>query len=281
MKKKNTIQRKFNKQLWLLRFLVKTIPLFGKRYVLSLFFTPIKYPVPEHEGLFKHGSIISREYVDNKRITAYHIGQSTKNVLLVHGWSGRASQFYKIAPALVNAGYKVFAFTAPAHGSSTDKTTHMLEFAECIAYLSHKYGPFEAILGHSLGGMATLNAIKYGTLAKKAILIGTPGYITDVVNDFVSKLSLEQNVATYIIEHLKAEYDIDFEKFSSVRVAEQMTIPGLIIHDVNDKDVSIEAARTVHKAWKTSEFLETKGLGHRFILQDEAVIKRIIDFIKK
>lgn len=279
MKRENHSIKNLKKRVKLIRLLIKIAPGIGLRYVLAVFYRPIQFPTPEHEGIFKHGSIISREYVYNKRITVYHVGKSSKNILLVHGWSGRASQFYKLAPTLVQAGYKVFTFTAPAHGTSTDKQTDLLEFAECIAYLAHKYGPFEGIVGHSLGGMAALNAINYGILTKKVVLIATPGYITDVVKDFAHKLKLDKKAVKYIIEHMKKTYTDDFEKFSATRIAKQMTIPGLIVHDTEDKDVSIECARANHAAWKTSEIFETNGLGHRLILEDSGVHKRIVDFL--
>jgi pimeloyl-ACP methyl ester carboxylesterase len=58
-----------------------------------------------------------------------------------------------------------------------------------------------------------------------------------------------------------------------------VSIPGLIIHDLDDKDVHITQARANHQEWKNSELVETKGLGHRLILSDQQVIQKIIDFI--
>ena len=246
---------------------------------LRFFFSPLRFPTPEREEPFKHSSIISRELVGGKVITVYHIGQSNKKLLLVHGWSGRATQFYALAPALVKAGYKVYTFTAPAHGSSTDKETHMLEFADCITYLSKEYGPFEAVLAHSIGGMATLNAIQQGLETKKVVLLGVPGYIKDVVADFCRRLGLNQKVENKILKYLNSQYGGDIEAYSTTRLAEKMKIPGLIIHDVDDKDVEIEFARQNHKAWSNSTFIETNGLGHRLILSDANVIKKIKEFL--
>ena len=246
---------------------------------IRFFFTPIKFPTPEREEEFKHSSIVSREEVNGKRITVYHIDKGQKNILLVHGWSGRATQFYKIAPALAKMGFKVYTFTAPAHGSSTDNQTHMLEFTDCITYLDNKYGPFEAIVAHSIGGAATLNAIKQGVKTKKVVLLGVPGYIKDIVVDFCNRLQLNDKVQNMIIKHLKEKYADDYEQFSTTRLAEQMNIPALIIHDTEDNDVDVAFARENHRIWKQSEYMETNGLGHRLILSDINVINRIKEFV--
>lgn len=265
---------------FLLSILQVIAPGIAFKTALRFFFSPIKFPTPERELPYKNSAIVSRETVNGKRITVYHVEQGKRAVLMVHGWSGRASQFYKMAPAIAKAGYKVFSFTAPAHGSSTDKQTHMLEFADCISYLDKKYGPFEAIIAHSIGGAATLNAINQGVKTKKVVLLGVPGYLKDVILDFCNKLGLNQGVLNRIIAHLKKEYAEDYEQFSTTRLAEKMTIPGLIVHDVDDKDVDIAYARENHRVWKNSRLIETNGLGHRLILSDEQVINEVLSFIK-
>lgn len=252
-----------------------------KKLALKIFYTPIKYSTPEREIAYKSSVLVSREKVNNKVITVYQEGQSNRKVLLVHGWSGRASQFHKLGPALKDAGFKVYSFTAPAHGTSTDKQTDMLEISDCVKYLDGHHGPFEAIVSHSIGSAASLNAIaNHGLTAKKAVLLGAPGAIETIVSVFCKRLKFKETIKDFLIDHLKKNYGEDYEQYSVTRFASKMTIPGLIIHDVYDHDVSVEDARENHKAWKNSEYLETKGLGHRLILSDETVINRIITFLK-
>ena len=155
----------------------------------------------------------------------------------------------------------------------------MKAFADCIAFLQQHHGPFAPIVAHSLGGAATLNAVNQAVEIKKAVLIGSPGYIKNVVQDFCHRMGFKPFVEKHLIDYLKATYDEDFEQFSTTRLAEKMTIPALIIHDEDDQDVSVKQAHQNHKAWKNSEYLETKGLGHRLILSDDDVIKRIVAFL--
>jgi hypothetical protein len=54
----------------------------------------------------------------------------------------------------------------------------------------------------------------------------------------------------------------------------------LVIHDLNDGDVSVNGAYHIEKHLKHSELLITEGLGHRKILGDSAVIETILKFIE-
>ena len=72
------------------------------------------------------------------------------------------TQLFKIADALLKEGYTTISFDAPAHGKSPGNSTIMIEFIASIFELERQFGPFEIAIGHSLGGMAVLNAAKSG-----------------------------------------------------------------------------------------------------------------------
>ena len=58
-------------------------------------------------------------------------------------------------------------------------------------------------------------------------------------------------------------------------------VPTLIIHDKDDEEISIEDARLLQKSWTWAKLIETNGLGHRRILYDKHVIRKVLDFIDK
>jgi len=70
------------------------------------------------------------------------------------------------------------------------------------------------------------------------------------------------------------------DDYSAYKAAEKIEIPILIIHDKDDDDVSVKAAYHIQKHLKNSEIMITESLGHRKILGDYNVIKKIIEFIK-
>lgn len=259
--------------------LQKLAPTLAKKLALKVFFTPIKFPTPERELPYKNKANMYRNMVAGKKITVYQSGKGRKKILLVHGWSGRATQFYEIEKALVGLGVQVYSFTAPAHGSSEDKQTHMLEFAECVKQLDLTYGPFDGFVGHSLGGMAIMNALSESIKNHKIALIGVPATIGSVLKDFARNLMLNQRTTEAIESFLVENYGEDFERQNTARLAAQTFSTGLIVHDINDLDVAFSEAEMIHKAWPKSTLVQTTGLGHRRIISDPETAQKIANFL--
>jgi len=253
------------------------------KFAIKIFRTPIKFKTPEREKMMEKSAKKELVLIPelHKKIMVYSYGYSKRKVLLVHGWSGRGTQLYKIADKLLENGFMTISFDGPAHGHSTGKTTMMNEFVTSIMYLEKKYGPFEFVIGHSLGGMAVLNSIKQGLLVKKAISISAGCVITDIIKDFVNKLELKPVLITKIKTNFYKKFHEDIDNFSANVAAEKVTIPTLVIHDSNDNDVHVSCAHNIRQNLQQGELLVTTGLGHRRILKDDFVINRIIDFIKK
>lgn len=251
------------------------------KFAKKLFTTPIKHKLPKRELEMEVNSI--QEFVEipslSKKIRVYHYGNSNKKVLLVHGWSGRGTQLVKIADKLLELGYSTNSFDAPAHGKSPGNSTLMTEFIASILELEKKFGPFEYIVGHSLGGMSTLNAIKQGLKVKKAVIIGSGDSVNDILHDFVSKLELKKNIAIKMKDSFEKEYLMNMESFSAYVAAKDVKVPVLVIHDKQDEDVPYSASENIHKHLDNSELLLTENLGHRKILGDKEVINNIVKFI--
>ncbi|NJM80288.1 MAG: alpha/beta hydrolase [Flavobacterium sp.] len=251
-------------------------------FAKKLFTTPIKHKLPKREyEMEKH---TNKELIMipkiNKKIMVYHYGTNPKKVLLVHGWSGRGTQLVKIADKLIELGYSTISFDAPAHGKSPGNTTLMPEFIASIITLNQNYGPFEYAIGHSLGGMSILNAIKDGLQIKKAVIIGSGDSVNDIVHDFISKLKLKPIIATRMRNSFEKKNNLDMESFSASIAAKQVKdIPTLIIHDKNDEDVPYSASQNIHKNLTGSKLILTEGLGHRKILGDKETINKIAEFL--
>ncbi len=87
---------------------------------------------------------------------------SGPTVVLVHGWGSRASRLGALAVALVEAGFRVVAFDAPAHGESTGRFASLPEFARALVDVAEAAGPIHGLVGHSLGGAAVAMAMRQG-----------------------------------------------------------------------------------------------------------------------
>jgi pimeloyl-ACP methyl ester carboxylesterase len=198
---------------------------------------------------------------------------------LVHGWSGRGTQLVKIADTLINTGYSTISFDAPAHGKSPGNQTIMTDFIATILEIEKQYGPFESAVGHSLGGMSILNAIKKGMKLNTAIIIGSGDVIQDIIEDFIAKLQLKPNLATDLRLHFEKKYGEKMNDYSAYKAAKEITIPVLVIHDKDDPEVPVKAGQHIYDHLKNGKLLLTEGLGHRKILGDAEVIQRTVQFV--
>lgn len=263
------------------QFLEKISPRLATIFAAKLFITPIKYKIPKRELQMDSNSKQTKITVTKiqKVVNIYDYGKGEKKVLLVHGWSGRGTQLVKIADLMVSLGYQVISFDAPAHGKSPGNSTIMIEFIESIHEIDRLYGPFEFAIGHSLGGMAILNAIKENFKINKSIIIGSGDVITDIVHDFTNKLGLSNRIAISMQEKFEKKYQVPMNLFSGATTAQYVKIPVLVIHDDQDGDVPVHAAHQICNQLSSHEKMITSGLGHRKILGDQAVLEQIKFFV--
>ena len=263
------------------KFLEAISPKLAMLFAAKLFVRPIKHKIPKRELHMVQKSIQTKLFVTqiNKNVIVYHYGDYEKKILLVHGWSGRGTQMVKIADKMLELGYATISFDAPAHGKSEGKTTLMPEFITSILEIEKQFGPFEFAIGHSLGGMSILNAIKQNLNVKKAVIIGSGDIIQDIIDDFIQKLQLKSKIGLLLKNYFEEKFNEPMENYAASFSAKSVTIPILIIHDSNDDDVAIKAAHNIHKHLKNSTLMITEGLGHRKILGDTKVIESIKEFI--
>lgn len=263
------------------QFLNWISPFLAEKYARKLFITPIRHKIPKREFHMEAESVQTKLVVPaiHKEIVVYSYGNSDKKILLVHGWSGRGTQLVKIADALIEKGYSTISFDAPAHGKSGTKTTLMLEFIESVLEIEKSYGPFEFAIGHSLGGMSILNAIKRGLQVEKAVVIGSGNSVINIVNTFVEKIGLPNKVATIMRNSFEKKYQFDMESFSGYVAAKEVKVPVLVIHDNDDEDIPVSEAHHLAENLSHKEILITNNLGHRKILGDSTVINKIIEFL--
>jgi len=264
------------------QFLALISPKLATLFAARLFTTPLKHKIPKREIEMDSRSLQKPVHIPaiKKDIVVYEYGASDKKILLVHGWSGRGTQLVKFADELIKHGYSTISFDAPAHGKSDGKTTIMTEFIDSILELEKQFGPFEAAIGHSLGGMSSLNAVKRGLKLNHLVTIGSGDIVSDIMDDFILQLGLKSKFSVLLREHFEKKFGQSMNSYSAYIAAETTEIPVLVIHDNDDADVPVKSGIHIHKHLKNGQLMITKGLGHRKILGNEEVIKKTIDFIK-
>lgn len=266
---------------WSMEMLSHLAPALGVKLALRLFFKPLRFPVPQRELAFRQKAQQYRlRTASGEPFSLFSLPGLGPKVLLVHGWSGRASQFFELAEALQKAGFQAFALEAPGHGDDLGPSTHMLSFVEAIQKAEAEHGPFSLALGHSLGGMALFNAAARGVALSHLVCMGSPANVSGVVADFCRRLHAGPKVYRGILAFIEKRYALRIEDISSDTLCQQLSLRGLLVHDEEDRDVGIEHAELMAEHWPEVEFMRTQGLGHRKILWAPEVIARLLDFLR-
>lgn len=251
------------------------------RYAAKLFTTPIKHKMPNREHEMDRNSIQSELFIPiiDKKIVVYEYSKSSKKVLLVHGWSGRGTQLYKIADELIKNGFSTVSFDAPAHGKSPGDSSIMVEYIESILEIDKKFGPFDAVIGHSLGGISLLNSISAGLKTNKLVSISTGNFVIDIFKDFIKNIKMKPQQVDLLRVHFENKYKETMDSLSSYNHIPKIKIPILVIHDENDEEIPVDCAYQIAQHFVNGQLFITKGQGHRKILGDGTVIDAIIKFI--
>jgi pimeloyl-ACP methyl ester carboxylesterase len=113
------------------------------------------------------------------RLSYLEWGEAGRPLLLLHGITGCAEFWWRLAPDLVREGYHVFAADMPGHGHSGDSDDHRIpQIARSVgALLTMPALAGATLVGHSWGGATalTIAAGRHdGPLPARVVLIDPP-----------------------------------------------------------------------------------------------------------
>lgn len=219
--------------------------------------------------------------VDGHAITAYVWGDPRRQpyVLFAHGWSSHGTRVGAWLPRLRDAGYALVAFDQPAHGRSPGEIATLPCFTRHLLAVGEHFGPAAVVIGHSLGGAATANALARGLKADRAVLIAPAADPVAAAERFADLLWIGANVCRRMFEYFESRIGLSFDEQQAHRTAPVIGRPALIIHDLEDRDVPWSEGERYARYWPDSRLLTTRGLGHRRVLDDEAVIGSVMRFL--
>ena len=258
----------------------KNWPWLAHNFAYQFFFMPIKFKRPARENVaYKTAQIQKIEY-KNKTVHIYTWGSPTKPpLLMVHGWMGRATQFFELVNRLRN-DYFVISFDAPAHGESKGLKTDIREFAQIIEYIHQSYGPIYGSIGHSMGGAALVYASSLGTPIDRLCMIASPTIGRKILQAYSKIINGSEQTVEKFDQQVRLKYNVGFNDFAASELLKEVSIPRLqLVYDHDDKEVDFEHGKVLREIRPDAVFLESRGLGHSRILRDPETLRQIIEFI--
>ena len=261
------------------RVLDRTAPGLGGRWAYWLWFRTHRFPEPQREQHYRRVATRVPFKYAGKPLAVYSWGEGPV-VLLTHGWNGRATQLWKFIDPLVESGFRVVALDMPAHGQSAGKSTDLFKMAEAIHLVAKAFEPLHGIIAHSLGNSAIVMALGNGLDAKKAICISPPAQSIVMLTNYAEALELSPVIQARMCNLFEKNYGTEVWKQTSIAEnVNGLSIPVLIIHDKDDREVAWAEGESIAQNWPGAEFLTTEALGHRRILRNRGVIEKSIAFL--
>jgi pimeloyl-ACP methyl ester carboxylesterase len=253
---------------------------FASKKALKLFASPRKGRYTDDQRKVVSSALFQELPYDGLDIATYRWQGKGKTVLLTHGWESNTSRWDYILEDLKAQNYNIIALDAPAHGRSGGKQFNAVLYSKFINIVAQKHHP-EVIIGHSVGGMASVFFMNNHQLesVKKLVLLGAPAHFTGVFARYKTMMGYNRKISNGLDDIVLKRFGKPVDYFSAADFTKSIEARGLIIHDKNDKIIPFEDAQLFANHYKNAELISTTGFGHG--LRDQSLTPQIIEFINR
>lgn len=256
-------------------------PQLTQKLALRLFLTPTRRkPSKKATHLFAQAETVKVMH-GSREITVYSWGRGEKTILLVHGWGSDASGMRNFVTPLLDRGFRVVAFDAPAHGRSSGNQTNFIDYTGTIISIAERFGPLYGVIGHSFGAATAVYTLSTNPQlnVKRAVILSPPAQLAEMIEIWTEALLLPRSLYEGMTRRIVDRVGIPIQSLNLDKFAANLTIPGLVVHDKDDLNVPFKNGVAIANAWKECRFIETERLGHRGVLRSELVIDEVVAFL--
>lgn len=224
-------------------------------------------------------------------VQVYFFKGGSKHVLLSHGWADTSLCYKKMLIDLLNEGYSVWCFDHIGHGLSDGRVSHMFAFIDgiesVVEEIEKRGHDLVSLVGHSMGGAALLNLDSTLLANKKVVLISIPILFFEDMFKKMDRVGVSKKMVLTLLEDVSKNYESHWQKLKPLNHRDKVSDHFLFIHDRDDRfcpsaDVEeflFSSEREKEGGDKDIQFFQTRGLGHRRLLKDSAVIGKVLEFI--
>lgn len=252
------------------------------RQAFELFKTPLRRHRQRLPPIFEQAEPLQFK-LNNATIKGWRWNRpADKKVLIIHGFESSAARFDRYIKPFARKGYEVLAFDAPAHGYSGGQTITAPAYKEMIVQISNQFGPIDAYMAHSFGGLAVSLALEEipHTSTTKLILIAPATETPTAIDSFFSLLRLSPGVRDEFEKVIVTAGGKPSSWYSIRRAMQHIRATVLWFHDETDETTPLaDALQVKNENHPHIKFVITNGLGHRRIYRENKVTKAIIDFL--
>ncbi|WP_429070472.1 alpha/beta hydrolase [Aeromonas dhakensis] len=261
--------RRFSPSKWLLglgtRLHHTLAPAHAKRTASKLLLTPQRN---QRDDSAPAGLIKQAVHTSEGTLMSYRLGQGPV-WLLMHGWSGSASQFYPLMSHIAAQGFTAIAYDHPAHGHSAGHTGHLPRFVrafdELVEKMTAECGPLQGVIAHSMGGAVTLSSRRRELDALPLLLISPVLDYVPQLYGMVARSGYSIRLFDVVVKEIEQEYQHPLSTVDPLGRLAGRSGPAIIVHDEEDRFAPHGDSLRATQDGRT-RLVSTQGLGHGRIL---------------
>jgi pimeloyl-ACP methyl ester carboxylesterase len=253
-------------------------PELAARLAQRRFFTPPRAPLREAERSILEGGRPFRFEVDGRSVVGWRWGEGPA-ALLVHGWGGHAGQMTELVAPLVRAGFEAVAVDLPGHGASAGSRSSIVHFARAIEAAVRHLGGIDVLLAHSFGAAGATLALSRGLRVRRALYLAPPASFERIWARFRAGAGLSPPVWQRLLRLSELWLGVPLNGLEPVRLAPQLQVPLLILHDAGDRELPFSEGVELAAAWPGAVLRRLEGLGHLRLLKDAATVHEAVSFV--
>lgn len=200
-------------------------------------------------------------------------------VWLLHGWESRAAHMAGFVAPLVQAGWRVLALDAPAHGDSGGDWSDAVDYGRSLLSLADAMGAPVATIGHSVGSAASLYAFSHGLQVCASVHLAGPTSMERALRRGAAAAGLDDEAIEEVLRRMTARIGVPLAVMDLEQYASGLIHRALILHDPDDPEVPFAESVALSDAWPESVLQALPGVGHRRVLRAPAVLNAVVEFL--
>lgn len=244
---------------------------------------PVPPTIRDKERAFIETARMEQRMVEGYPITEYHWGDPEgPMVLLTYGWSYNVGRWRHFVPALELAGFHVVAYDPPGHGLTEGNFLNLLINSLLQRNLIDRYGPVEAIIGHSFGGASAVYTVSHLPVTqrpKRMVVMASFSSTLKMFGEFRVRMGLWKSTFRRWLQWAERQNGLPLHYFDMARLSGHLsTVQALLVHDPADAVTPFSSAQRYHTFWPGSALWAARGGGHH--LGTAAITAGILAFVE-
>jgi pimeloyl-ACP methyl ester carboxylesterase len=252
-----------------------------REFIRKNFFAPRLYKPSEPELELLNQAETFRIMVNDQHVSCWRWGTGPA-IVYVHGWNGRGIQFYFFIKEALAKGYSVVTFDGPGHGESGGNSCSYFEMSDALRGILNycKKDDIIAVVGHSFGGAAIVNALHKDKHQVPAVLLAPALEIKDMLYTVFSTHGVPAKIVQTFIGEYEERFGYNLVKDNPNNLLADYHLNALIIHDRQDKVTSFSDSERAAKKYQSISLSATNGLGHKKVMTDPHVVTETLKYIQ-